>query len=279
MKTIMSKVLEWSTVNDKKPLWMRPAKTCTEEEYTEFYKQTFKAYDEPLAYTHFNMEGNIDFKSLLYIPREIPYELTKDIVSNIARSIRLYVKRVYINDKFEDLLPRWLLFLRGIVDSDDLNLNVSREILQQNRSLRIIKQRLIKKSIEMFTNLLNNYPIKYLKFWKNYGKYIKIGIIEEEKYRDELIPLCHFYSSYSNNNLTSLNDYILRMKNEQKNIYYIMNENIHESCKNPVLEKLKDKGYEVLYLTEPIDEMTLRNIEKYQVSRNIVGVCTICMII
>ena len=279
MKTIMSKVLEWSTVNDKKPLWMRPAKTCTEEEYTEFYKQTFKAYDEPLAYTHFNMEGNIDFKSLLYIPREIPYELTKDIFSNIARSIRLYVKRVYINDKFEDLLPRWLLFLRGIVDSDDLNLNVSREILQQNRSLRIIKQRLIKKSIEMFTNLLDNYPIKYLKFWKNYGKYIKIGIIEEEKYRDELIPLCHFYSSYSNNNLTSLNDYILRMKNEQKNIYYIMNENIHESCKNPVLEKLKDKGYEVLYLTEPIDEMTLQNIEKYQVSRNIVGVCTICMII
>ena len=275
----MSKVLEWSTVNDKKPLWMRPAKTCTEEEYTEFYKQTFKAYDEPLAYTHFNMEGNIDFKSLLYIPREIPYELTKDIFSNIARSIRLYVKRVYINDKFEDLLPRWLLFLRGIVDSDDLNLNVSREILQQNRSLRIIKQRLIKKSIEMFTNLLDNYPIKYLKFWKNYGKYIKIGIIEEEKYRDELIPLCHFYSSYSNNNLTSLNDYILRMKNEQKNIYYIMNENIHESCKNPVLEKLKDKGYEVLYLTEPIDEMTLQNIEKYQVSRNIVGVCTICMII
>ena len=279
MKTIMSKVLEWSTVNDKKPLWMRPAKTCTEEEYTEFYKQTFKAYDEPLAYTHFNMEGNIDFKSLLYIPTEIPYELTKDIFSNIARSIRLYVKRVYINDKFEDLLPRWLLFLRGIVDSDDLNLNVSREILQQNRSLRIIKQRLIKKSIEMFTNLLDNYPIKYLKFWKNYGKYIKIGIIEEEKYRDELIPLCHFYSSYSNNNLTSLNDYILRMKNEQKNIYYIMNENIHESCKNPVLEKLKDKGYEVLYLTEPIDEMTLRNIEKYQVSRIIVGVCTICMII
>ena len=258
---------------------MRPAKTCTEEEYTEFYKQTFKAYDEPLAYTHFNMEGNIDFKSLLYIPTEIPYELTKDIFSNIARSIRLYVKRVYINDKFEDLLPRWLLFLRGIVDSDDLNLNVSREILQQNRSLRIIKQRLIKKSIEMFTNLLDNYPIKYLKFWKNYGKYIKIGIIEDEKYRDELIPLCHFYSSYSNTNLTSLNDYILRMKNEQKNIYYIMNENIHESCKNPVLEKLKDKGYEVLYLTEPIDEMTLRNIEKYQVSRIIVGVCTICMII
>jgi molecular chaperone HtpG len=127
MKTAMKKVKEWTVVNTKKPLWLRPVKECTEADYTEFYKQTFNAYDTPSAHSHFSVEGNVDFKSILYLPSEVPYELSRDMFAASARSIRLYVKRVFINDKFEDLIPRWLLFMRGVVDSDDLPLNVGRE--------------------------------------------------------------------------------------------------------------------------------------------------------
>jgi len=153
MKTQMTKVKEWQVVNTKKPLWLRPPRDCTPHEYSEFYKQTFNAYDEPSAYAHMSVEGNVDFKAILYLPSEVPYELSRDMFSNAARSLRLYVKRVFINDKFEDLIPRWLLFVRGVVDSDDLPLNVGREILQQSRSLRIIKQRLTKRAIDMMIDL------------------------------------------------------------------------------------------------------------------------------
>ena len=167
-------------MNTKKPLWLRPPKECADADYEEFYKQTFKAYDTPLAHSHFTVEvwnaffliafiidfvfmlkhvkGNVDFKALLYLPSEVPYELTRDMFASSARSMRLYVKRVFINDKFEDLIPRWLLFLRGVVDSDDLPLNVGREILQQSRSLRIIKQRLVKKSMYVGSYDANNRP-------------------------------------------------------------------------------------------------------------------------
>ena len=206
MKTVMNKVDEWKVVNTKKPLWLRTPRDCTDEEYDEFYRQTFSAFDKPAARAHFSVEGNVDFKALLYLPGEVPYELSRDMFASGARSMRLYVKRVFINDKFEDLIPRWLLFLRGVVDSDDLPLNVGREILQQSRSLRIIKQRLVKQSIRMFTDIAKN-ETEYSKFWKNFGKYIKVGIIEDEKSKDDLIPLCRFYSSKSGNDMTSLPAY------------------------------------------------------------------------
>jgi heat shock protein beta len=245
MKTIMQKVLEWTVVNDKKPLWVRSPKSCSEEEYTEFYKQTFKAYDSPLAHSHFSMEGNVDFKALLYLPSEIPYELTRDMFASSARSMRLYVKRVFINDKFEDLIPRWLLFLRGVVDSDDLPLNVGREILQQSRSLRIIKQRLVKKSIEMMSDLAARNETQYLSFWKNFGKYMKVGIIEDEKARDELAPLCRYFTSHSNETMVSLGDYVGRMKEGQQSIYYVVGDTRAQAAKSPALERLRQKGYEV----------------------------------
>jgi heat shock protein beta len=138
--------------------------------------------------------------------------------------MRLYVKRVFINDKFEDLIPRWLLFLRGVVDSDDLPLNVGREILQQSRSLRIIKQRLVKKSIEMMTDLASSNATQYDSFWKNFGKYVKVGIIEDEKVRSDLVPLCRYFSSASSDALTSLPDYVKRMPEDQKFIYYVVGE-------------------------------------------------------
>jgi len=263
MKTVMNKVMEWTVVNDKKPLWLRPPRQCSDEEYNEFYKQTFKAYDTPLAHTHFSVEGNVDFKAMLFLPSEVPYELTRDMFASSARSMRLYVRRVFINDKFEDLIPRWLLFLRGVVDSDDLPLNVGREILQQSRSLRLIKQRLVKKSIDMMADLASRDEEGYMKFWKNFGKYLKVGIIEDEKSRDDLIPLCRFYSSHSETNQTSLPEYVSRMPEEQQNIYYVVGETRAQAAMSPALEKLKQKGYEVIYLSEPIDEMTLQNVEKF----------------
>lgn len=263
MKTSMKKVLEWDIVNNKKPLWLRPAKQVTEAEYTDFYQQTFKAFDKPLNQAHFSVEGNVDFKALLYLPSEIPYELTRDMFANSARSMRLYVKRVFINDKFEDLIPRWLLFLRGVVDSNDLPLNVGREILQQSRSLRIIKQRLVKKSIDMMSEVAQRNATEYQSFWKNFGKYIKVGIVEDEKNRDELVPLVRFYSSHNADNMTSLPDYVSRMPADQKFIYYVIGETKAQAAMSPALEKLRKKGYEVLYLSEPIEEITLQNIYKY----------------
>lgn len=263
MKTTMTKVLEWEVVNTKKPLWLRSPKDCKVEDYNEFYRQTFNAFDDPSAYSHFTVEGNVDFKALLFLPSEVPFEMTRDMFASSARSMRLYVKRVFINDKFEDLIPRWLLFLRGVVDSDDLPLNVGREILQQSRSLRIIRQRLVKKAVDMISDLASNNATSYIKFWKNFGKYIKVGVIEDEKARDELIPLCRFYSSFAENNMTSLPDYVSRMPADQKFIYYAVGETKAQAAMTPALERLKKKGYEVLYISETIDEMTLQSVEKF----------------
>ncbi len=266
MKTEMKKVKEFSVVNNKKPLWLRSSRECSAEQYTDFYQTTFNAYDEPAATSHFNVEGNVDFKALLFLPTEVPYELSRDMFAAEARSLRLYVKRVFINDKFEDLIPRWLLFIRGVVDSDDLPLNVGREILQQSRSLRIIKQRLVKKSVDMMADLANNNATAYDTFWKNFGKYVKVGIIEDEKAREDLIPLCRFYSSRTADDaspVTSLPDYVERMPEDQSSIYYVVGETRAQAAMSPALEKLKQKNYEILYVSEPIDEMTLQNIEKF----------------
>ena len=263
MKTEMRKMKEYFTVNNKKPLWLRSPRECTDDQYSEFYKQTFNAYDEPAAQSHFSVEGNVDFKAMLFLPTEVPYELSRDMFASSARSLRLYVKRVFINDNFEDLIPRWLLFIRGVVDSDDLPLNVGREILQQSRSLRIIKQRLVKKSIDMMSDLAKTNETAYDSFWKNFGKYVKVGIIEDEKSREDLIPLCRFYSSNDEESVTSLPDYVSRMKEDQSMIYYVVGETRAQAAMSPALEKLKEKGYEILYVAEPIDEMTLQNIERY----------------
>jgi heat shock protein beta len=162
-----------------------------------------------------------------------------------ARSLRLYVKRVFINDKFEDLIPRWLLFIRGVVDSNDLPLNVGREILQQSRALRIIKTRLVKKSIDMMTDLSTTNTTSYTQFWSNFGKYIKVGVIEDEKNRDALTPLCRFHSSKSGDDVTSLVAYVEGMPEDQKYIYYAVGETRAQAAASPALEGLQKKGFEV----------------------------------
>jgi heat shock protein beta len=178
------------------------------------------------------------------------------------------VKRVFINDKFEDLLPKWLIFIKGVVDSNDLPLNVGREILQQSKSLRLIRQRLVKKTIDIISDMNTNNATAYTKFWKNFGKYIKVGIIEDEKVREDLIPLAKFFSSFSetgekDGNMTTIPEYVSRMPNDQKYIYYAVGETRAQAAMSPALESLKKKGYEVLFISEPIDEMTLQSIEKF----------------
>jgi heat shock protein beta len=183
-----------------------------------------------------------------------------------ARNIRLYVKRVFINDKFEDLMPRWLKFVRGIVDSNDLPLNVSREILQKSKVLSIINKRLVRKSLDMFRDLADDKEdsSKYVMFWNNFGKYLKVGVIEDDRNRDDIVPLLRFYSSKSGDEYTSFDKYIEGMPEGQKSIYYVTGDGKENVQMSPVIEKLTSKGYEVLYSTEPVDEITLESIRDYK---------------
>ncbi|GAB5359409.1 hypothetical protein AAMO2058_000541200 [Amorphochlora amoebiformis] len=249
-KTVAKTSEEWETLNEQKPIWLRNPKEVNGSDYTEFYKSTFRAFDEPLTSAHFGVEGQVEFKSLLYVPGSVPFELMNNMFDNSARGIRLYVKRVFINDKFEDLMPRWLLFIRGVVDSDDLPLNVGREILQKSNVLRLIRRRLD--------------PAKYKRFWDMFGKYLKIGIIEDDmNNKEELAKLCRFWSSKSGDKFTTLEDYVAGMKEGQKSIYYITGETKDVAAKSPTLEKLNKLGYEVLYLTDPVDEFVFQSLRTF----------------
>lgn len=266
MKTIPITKQEYEQMNNQKPVWLRPPREVTDDEYNEFYKAAFRAsYDEPQKWTHFVLEGQVECKALLYIPGMLPFELSKDMFDENTNNIRLYVKRVFINDKFEDIMPRWLKFVRGVVDSDDLPLNVSREILQKSKVLNIINKRLTRKSLDMFRDLASDEDSsKYVQFWNNFGKYLKVGVIEDEKNRDDIIPLIRFFSSKSGEEYTSFDSYVERMPEGQKSIYYVTGEGKKNTMMQPVIEKLTSRGYEVLLMTEPLDEITIESIRKYK---------------
>lgn len=266
MKTVPITKEEYVQMNNQKPVWLRPPREVTDEEYTDFYKSAFKAsYDDPQKWTHFVLEGQVECKALLYIPGMLPFELSKDMFDENANNIRLYVKRVFINDKFEDIMPRWLKFVRGVVDSDDLPLNVSREILQKSKVLNIINKRLVRKSLDMFRDLASDEDTsKYIMFWNNFGKYMKVGVIEDDKNRDEIIPLLRFFSSKSGEEYTSFDQYIEGMPEGQKSIYYVTGEGRKNAMLQPVIEKLASRGFEVMLMTEPLDEITIENVNKYK---------------
>jgi len=266
MKTVPITKQEYEKMNNQKPVWLRPPKEVEDSEYEEFYKGAFRAaYDEPQKWTHFRLEGQVECKALLYIPGMLPFELSKDMFDENTNNIRLYVKRVFINDKFEDIMPRWLKFIRGVVDSDDLPLNVSREILQKSKVLNIINKRLVRKSLDMIRDLASDEDSsKYAQFWNNFGKYLKVGIIEDEKNRDEIIPLVRFYSSKSGEEYTSFDRYVEGMAENQKSIYYVTGEGRKNTMMQPVIEKLTSRGYEVFLMTEPLDEITVESIRTYK---------------
>lgn len=269
-KTVPKTSAAYERVNNQKPIWLRPPKEVEEDEYKDFYKTTFRAlYDEPMKYSHFVLEGQVECKSLLYIPGMLPFELSRDMFDENARNIRLYVKRVFINDKFDDLMPRWLKFVRGVVDSDDLPLNVSREILQKSKVLSIINKRLVRKSLDMMQDLAadkdeDGGESKYIMFWNNFGKYLKVGAVEDDKNRKEIASLLRFFSNKSGEEYTSLDKYVENMAEGQKNIYYVTGDGRENASMSPVIEKLASRGYEVLFATEPLDEIMMESLRSYK---------------
>jgi len=270
MKTESVTTTDWELMNQQKPIWLRSPKDVNDTEYEAFYKSTFRAYDTPMAHTHFSLEGQVEFKALLYVPSVVPFELNRDMFNEASKAVKLYVKRVFINDKFEELMPRWLTFVRGIVDSEDLPLNVGREILQKSKMLTVINKRLVRKSIDMFKDIEQNGEGEYLTFWNNFGKYLKVGIIEDPDNKDDLAKLCRFFSTKSGEadsegvgGVTSLEAYVGRMAENQTAIYYVTGDSKASAARSPVLEKLKALDIEVLFLTEPLDELTVQSLDTF----------------
>ncbi|KAI7902559.1 Hsp90 protein-domain-containing protein [Cokeromyces recurvatus] len=257
-------VYEWELVNVQKPIWMRDSKNITDEEHKEFYKSLTRDYADPLAWTMYKGEGEFEFRSLLYIPstvNELFYQNIKNQESN--HPIKLFVKRVFISDEFE-LLPKWLSFLKGIVDADDMPLNVSRETLQRHRSLRVITRHLVKKALEMFSNLSQRDPKAYAKFLGQYNNILKYGAIEDQVYRKKITSLLRFASSHNKEPFSnSLDDYVDRCKANQKSIYFMTGSSVSEIEQSPLIESLLARGYEVMYFTDPIDELFVENVPGY----------------
>merc|ERR1712183_958295 len=200
-----------------------------------------------------------------YIPGMLPFELSKDMFDENTRNIRLYVKRVFINDKFEGIMPRWLNFIRGVVDSNDLPLNVSREILQRSRVLNIINKKLVRKSLDMFRDLASDTDeSKYNTFWNNFGKYLKVSVVEDQRNKEDIIPLLRFWSVKSGDKYTSLDAYVDKMPEGQKSIYYVSGDGKEKTKLQPVIEKLTSRGYDVLFMIEALDEITIEAVRKYK---------------
>ncbi|KAG9293348.1 hypothetical protein G9A89_007594 [Geosiphon pyriformis] len=260
-KTVVTQ--QWSIMNDQKPIWIRDPKNVTEKEYEEFFNSFFKdsAGKPPLSWIHFKAEGEVDFRSIIYIPSKAPQDLFKK-AEDFVRIIKLFVKRVFITDEFIDFIPKYLQFVRAVVDADDLPLNVSRETLQQHKTLVLIKKRLIKKILELIS-ILSKDEEKYPKFIKEYGTSLKLGAIEDERNRRKVAKLLRFPSSFKNGNLTSLDDYISRMKKGQEGIFFHTGASIEEVKQSPFLERLVARNYEVLYMAEPIDEMLVQHMPGY----------------
>ncbi|KAI3867353.1 hypothetical protein MKX03_036480, partial [Papaver bracteatum] len=264
-KTVTEKYFDWDLANETKPIWMRNIKEVEKEEYQEFYKKTFNEFLEPLAYTHFTTEGEVEFRSVLYIPGMAPLN-NEDVVNAKTKNIRLYVKRVFISDDFDgELFPRYLSFVKGVLDSNDLPLNVSREILQESRIVRIMRKRLVRKTFDMIQDIAESENKEdYKKFWENFGKLLKLGCIEDSGNHKRLTPLLRFHSSKSGDDLISLDQYVENMGEKQNAIYYLATDSLQSAKTAPFLEKLLQKDIEVLYLVEPIDEVAIQNLQTYK---------------
>ena len=258
---ITETVTEWNVVNKQKPIWCRKPDTVTEEEYQEFYKSLTNDWSNALTYKHFHAEGQLEFDCLLYLPERAPIDMFNQSESK-KKNIKLYVKRIFIMDDCDDLVPEWLKFMKGVVDSNDIPLNVSRELLQQNRILRQINKVVVKKSIELFTELAENEE-EYLKFYNNYSKMLKLGVHEDRRNRDKLVKLLRFYSSSKPDSYITLDQYIETMKEGQDNIYFITGQNKKALANSPFIEKLKTDGYNVLYFIDPIDEYMVQSLNDY----------------
>merc|ERR1712130_886447 len=286
-------VYEWEQVNTQKAIWLRAKEDVTEEEYTEFYKSISKDYLDPLAYTHFNAEGEIEFKSILFLPKKAPFDMMDNYWTKRSE-VKLYVRRVLVAEKFDELLPRYMNFVRGVVDSDDLPLNVSREQLQQNKIMKVISKKLVRKVLELMKKLAKegegedededeekedgdekeekkeekkdkkDEESTWLKFWKEFNKNLKMGCYEDDSNRSKLSKLLLFITSKSEGKEINLDKYLDRMQESQESIYYMSGESLEIMQKAPALQMFKKKDIEVLMLADHLGEPCIQKLADYE---------------
>merc|ERR1711972_191193 len=284
-------VYEWEQVNTQKAIWLRNKEDVTEEEYSEFYKSISKDYLDPLAYTHFNAEGEIEFKSILYLPKKAPFDMMDNYWQKKSE-VKLFVRRVLVAEKFDELLPRYLNFVRGVVDSDDLPLNVSREQLQQNKIMKVISKKLVRKVLELMKKLAKegdgddedeekdeeeeekeekeekkdkkDEETTWQKFWKEFNKNLKMGCYEDDSNRSKISKLLLFTTTKSEGKEINLDKYLDRMQESQESIYYMSGESFDVMSKAPALQIFKKKDIEVLMLTDHLDEPCIQKLADYE---------------